>query len=211
MRTRIVVFAKAPVAGFAKTRLIPALGADGAARLARRMLEHAVRAALDARVGPVELCVAPDLQHSVWPALDLPAGLVWSAQGEGDLGARMARAARRAIGHGENVLLIGTDCPALAAADLVDAARALAGRDAALLPTFDGGYALLGLRNFHPLLFRDMPWSTDAVAFETLCRLGRLAWTVQSRPPLHDIDEPADLRWLPRGMRDGFTCAAYGG
>ena len=56
---RIVIFAKAPRAGYAKTRLIPALGADGAARLARRMLTHMVNQALDAGVGPTELCMTP--------------------------------------------------------------------------------------------------------------------------------------------------------
>jgi len=57
--TRIVIFAKAPVAGLAKTRLIPALGAETAARLARRMLLHTLHEASEAAVGQVELCVTP--------------------------------------------------------------------------------------------------------------------------------------------------------
>lgn len=199
---RVVIIAKAPIAGFAKTRLAPALGAEGAARLARRMLEHTVRTALEARVGPVELCVTPSPDHPVWKTLDLPSGLEWSEQGDGDLGARMAKAAARTTAAGAAALLIGTDCPGLTALHLRMAADALADHDAALVPTVDGGYALLALRHFHPTLFTHMPWSTDAVAFETLCRIGQLGWSVNSARPLHDIDEPADLAWLPAGWLD---------
>jgi hypothetical protein len=199
---RVVIIAKAPIAGFAKTRLTPALGAEGAARLARRMLERTVRTALEARVGAVELCVTPAPDHPAWKTLDLPDGLEWSKQGDGDLGARMARATERTTAAGAAALLIGTDCPGLTALHLRRAAEALEDHDAALVPTVDGGYALLALRRFHPCLFTHMPWSTDAVAFETLCRIGRRGWTVKSAQPLHDIDEPADLAWLPSGWHD---------
>lgn len=199
---RVVIIAKAPIAGFAKTRLTPALGAEGAARLARRMLVHTVRTALEARVGAVELCVTPSPDHPVWKTLDLPDGLEWSEQGDGDLGARMARATERTTAAGAAALLIGTDCPGLTALHLRMATEALVDHDVALVPTVDGGYALLALRRFHPCLFTRMPWSTDAVAFETLCRIGRLGWNVKSAQPLQDIDEPADLAWLPSGWHD---------
>jgi len=84
MSVRIVLFAKAPLPGLAKTRLIPALGALGAAELARRMLKHAVTQALAAEVGPVELCVTPFHQESTWQSLGIPAAVTWSDQGEGD-------------------------------------------------------------------------------------------------------------------------------
>ena len=109
----------------------------------------------------------------------------------------MARATQRVLENGEPVLLIGTDCPELGAARLQQAALALPHTDAVLFPTFDGGYALLGLNRFHPALFAGIAWSTDSVAAETLSRLGQLGWTVQSHPMLHDIDEPGDLNWLP--------------
>lgn len=200
--TRIVIIAKAPIPGFAKTRLIPALGAEGAAELAERMLRHTVTNALAAALGPVELCATPASRDAAWCALELPHQLVWSDQGDGDLGDRMARAAARTLAQRERVLLIGTDCPAIGADDLRTAARALDTHDAIIQPTVDGGYALLGLRGFHPLIFQDIPWSTDSVAFETLCRMGRLGWRVQSRPALHDIDEPSDLCWLPGRLQD---------
>jgi uncharacterized protein len=98
-RQRVIVMAKAPVAGLAKTRLIPALGAEGAAALAARMLAHAVAAAAEAALGPVTLCVTPDATHPQFLALAARHGLALSAQGEGDLGARMARAFAQAFAH----------------------------------------------------------------------------------------------------------------
>lgn len=195
--TRIVIFAKAPLPGFAKTRLIPALGASGAADLARRLLMQTVEQALAARVGPVELCIAPSVADPVWDTLSISAAVQWSNQGEGDLGERMARATQRVIECGDSVLLMGTDCPQLGAAQLRQASTALLRKDAVLLPTFDGGYALLGLNRFSPSLFAGIAWSTDTVAFETMHRLNALNWTVARCPTVHDIDVPADLAWLP--------------
>jgi uncharacterized protein len=194
---RIIVFAKAPVAGFAKTRLIPTLDAQGAAALAHTMLLHTLSKALAAQIGTVELCVDPAPSDPMWQSFDLPTPITWSAQGDGDLGIRMARAAQRAIDAGEAALLIGTDCPDLSTSILQESAQALAIHDAFIVPTFDGGYCLLGLQRFHTQLFDNIPWSTDVVAAQTLRRLKELNWQVKVHPPLHDIDEPADIQWLP--------------
>lgn len=193
---RTVIFAKAPLPGLAKTRLIPALGAQGAADLARRLLLRAVREAHSANLGPVELCVTPVPTDSIWRTLPIPDAVQWTGQGEGDLGERMARAAQRVLDCGEAVLLTGTDCPELKAVQLQQAASALRCCDATLVPAFDGGYVLLGLNRFHRSLFEGIAWSTDSVAFETVRRLKQLDWSLQSFPMLHDIDEPADLKWL---------------
>lgn len=203
--TRIVIIAKAPIAGFCKTRLIPALGEQGATELAQRMLVRTVTSALAAGLGTVELCVTPGLQTFDWQGLDLPGGLVWSEQGEGDLGARMGRAAQRVTAGDEAILLIGTDCPALDSSLLQIAAAALQDHDASLVPTADGGYALLGLRRFDPTLFDAMPWSTDAVCAETRRRVAQLDWRLHTLPTLHDIDEPQDLPWLPAELQAGLT------
>jgi uncharacterized protein len=194
---RIVVMAKAPVAGLAKTRLIPALGAQGAAQLAQRMLQHTLATALASKLGTVELCAAPDRSDPGWLPSSVPADIAWSAQGEGDLGARMARAALRTTSGGASIILIGTDCPGITVATLQEAAAALQHHDASLVPTFDGGYSLLGLRRFHASLFDNMAWSTSTVASETLARMAQLSWQAKVLAKLHDIDEPADIRWLP--------------
>lgn len=196
-RTRIIIFAKAPRPGFAKTRLIPALGAAGAADLAQRMLLRTLREALAASIGQVELCVTPSIDDPAWRGIRLPSGLEISGQGEGDLGARLARASERALAQGKPVILIGTDCAEMSAGLLREAAHSLHRHEAVIHCTLDGGYALLGLRQFSPLLFGDMPWSTDAVAGTTLDRLAQLGWAVHVGEVLHDVDEPQDLKYLP--------------
>lgn len=194
--TRIIVFAKAPQPGFAKTRLIPALGAEAAAELALQMLSHTLREALAAQVGEVELCVTPAIDCPAWRGVRLPAGIAISDQGEGDLGTRLAVAAERALSSAGQVLLIGTDCVEMSAGLLHEAAQALQAYDAVIHGTADGGYALLGLRRFSPLLFSDVPWSTDAVASTTLARIGQLDWQAHIGRMLHDVDEPRDLKYL---------------
>jgi rSAM/selenodomain-associated transferase 1 len=126
-------------------------------------------------------------------------GLQCTDQGEGDLGARMARAVHR-VTTGRTampVLLMGTDCPGLTAGVIAEAARQLARHDAVLVPVADGGYVLLGLRADCPDIFRDMPWSTAVVAAETRRRLAALGLNLWLGPALHDIDEPADRVHLP--------------
>lgn len=193
---RIVIFAKAPRAGYAKSRLIPALGAEGAARLARRMLDHMVSQAMDAGVGPTELCMAP-ADDPIWEEMPLPLHLGRTEQGEGDLGERMARACQRVTGEGEAIILTGTDCPQLNTDCLRQIAASLEHSDVVIVPTTDGGYAAIGLNRFNPLLFSDIRWSTDTVADETLRRIARLQWPVTLLPVLQDIDEAADLAFLP--------------
>ena len=122
--TRIVIFAKAPVPGRVKTRLIPVLGDLGAAKLAQRMLADIIALALAARLGPIELCATPHPDPPSW-AGHLPTGVTLTDQGPGDLGQRLAAAAKRVIDGGERILLIGTDCPALDPKRLREAAALL--------------------------------------------------------------------------------------
>ena len=193
---RIVILAKAPRPAEAKTRLIPALGAQGAARLARRMLAHAIDQAVLANVGTVELCRTP-ADESAWHDFPIPASIHQSSQGEGSLGERLARATKRVIGAGNAALLIGTDCPELNASVLRQLTASLEVAQAAIIPAADGGYVALALDRYHPRLFTGIDWSTSSVARDTLHRLAELGWSTRELPVLHDIDEPSDLRWLP--------------
>jgi rSAM/selenodomain-associated transferase 1 len=197
----VVVFAKAPLPGYAKTRLVPALGAQGAARLARRLLEAALGAALDARIGPGELCCAPDGLHPAFADLARRTEATLTGQGEGDLGARMARALARSLREHAGAIVIGTDAPALDAAYLRGAAAVLANHDAVFGPARDGGYTLVGLRRPAPALFEGVDWSTAQVMAQTRARLARLGLRHAELAPLADIDEPADLRHLPAAWR----------
>lgn len=192
-RTRIVIFAKAPIPGKVKTRLIPALGEAGAARLAHEMLLDTVAEAAAANLSIPELCADPHPLDPAWDGL-LPAGqLRVTAQGEGDLGERLARAARRVILLGEKALLIGTDCPGIDRQRLREAAAALQDHDSIIHPAADGGYALLGLARFDPSLFEGIAWSTASVAETTIARIETLGWSLRIGETLRDVDVPADL------------------
>lgn len=194
---RVIVFAKAPLPGFAKTRLVPALGKEGAAALAERMLLHTLQQCVQAELGAIELCVAPDPAQGYWQSFSLPPAVQVSGQGEGDLGQRLRRAAMRANRAGSSMLLIGTDCPQLTAGRLRAAAAALNNSDAVIYPTRDGGYALLGLNRAEPALFENILWSTDMVARQTRERLDQCNMRCEWLEVLVDIDEPEDLEYLP--------------
>jgi rSAM/selenodomain-associated transferase 1 len=195
----VLVFARAPVAGRAKTRLVPALGAEGAAQLAERMLQHAVDEACAADIGPVRLCGTPDTAHPAFVRLAQGRGVALSPQVGEDLGARMDHALTQSLRSHACALLIGSDVPALDAGVLRAARDALAMHDAVFVPTFDGGYALVGLRAPAPRLFDAMAWSTPQVMAETRRRLAALRLRHHELPTLADIDEPADLVDLPPG------------
>lgn len=199
--TPVLVFAKAPRPGLAKTRLAPALGADGAAALAARLLDHAVAQAVAAAVGPVTLCTAPDTADPAFAALAARHPLRLAAQGDGDLGARMHRAFVAALADAPAALLIGTDAPSLDADRLRAAAWELQHHDAVFVPAVDGGYALVGLRRPAPTLFDGMAWSTAQVMADTRERAAAAGLRWAELPPVHDIDEPADLAHLPAGWR----------
>ncbi len=204
----LVVFARAPVPGQAKTRLVPALGAAGAARLAERMIEGTMAHALAAGFQHVELCVTPDASHPAFARVTAQHRVPVGLQGEGDLGARMARALERTLAHHERALLVGTDAPSLDAARLREAAAALATHDAVFVPALDGGYALVGMRRPAPALFDGIAWSTPHVMAATRdrARAAGLRWV--ELDPVPDIDEPPDLVHLPAGWIDGGTGGA---
>jgi len=200
----LVVMAKAPVPGFAKTRLVPALGEAGAARLAGRFLQATLHEALAAGLGPVTLSAAPEAGHPAFTPWLGEARITREDQPTGDLGVRMASAFTRAFGHQPSaraVLLFGTDAPALQAAVLQRAAQALQQHEAVFVPTLDGGYVLVGLRRDAmralPALFTGMPWSTPEVMPMTRARLAEAGVAWAELAPMADVDEPADLVHVP--------------
>lgn len=175
----LIVFARAPVPGRAKTRLIPLLGRRGAAHLHGRMIAKALRTAISAGFDPV-LRLSP-------------------AQGGGDLGARMHRAFAKALTAHDGAILIGSDCPAMKASDLRAAARALRrGADAVFSPAEDGGYALIGLRRNARRLFRGIDWGGERVMAQTRRRLKALRWRWKELRTLWDVDRPEDVARLRR-------------
>ncbi|OSM02197.1 hypothetical protein MAIT1_02300 [Magnetofaba australis IT-1] len=110
----------------------------------------------------------------------------------GDLGARLAHAARQELAEADAVLLLGADAPAVDPSWLAWAVEMLARRDAALIPAEDGGYTLLGLKRAEAALFTDMEWGGDQVAAQTRARIQALGWSWAESAPLWDVDTPDD-------------------
>lgn len=207
---RILVFAKAPVAGAVKTRLIPALGAAGAARLHARLVRRTIARVSACGLAPLELHVAPDGQHPLFQSL-AGAGVPLIAQRGRDLGERMHAALATALTTAEFALLIGTDCPALDCTCLAHACDALAaGRPAVLGPAEDGGYVLIGLRRPAATLFTGIDWGGPQVLTQTRRRLAELGWEATELPTLWDLDRPADLERLEPAERAALCAEETG-
>ncbi len=198
---RLIIFTRYPLPGQAKTRLIPALGAEAAANLQRQMTQHTlsqVAALSQAWTGSVEIRFASsssDLETDRQLMQDW-LGQQWNyqPQAQGDLGARLSQAKQAAFAAGmERVVTIGTDCPGLDATRMQQAFQLLKTHDVVLGPATDGGYYLIGLRQFVPDFFTNIAWSTDAVLPQTVEIAHRLGYSVAFLDSLTDVDRPEDL------------------
>ncbi|WP_348233135.1 TIGR04282 family arsenosugar biosynthesis glycosyltransferase [Trichocoleus sp. DQ-U1] len=194
-RECLIVFTRYPEPGKAKTRLIPALGEEGASNLHRQMTEHTlsqVRELQSARATRVEVYFTGGDQQLMedW----LGADIIYQPQGEGDLGQRMKSAFQTAFAAGmEGVAIVGTDCPGLDAKIMAQAFEQLNGHNLVLGPAMDGGYYLIGLRRMIPELFEEINWGTSEVREKTVAIAISLGLAVAYLPPLFDVDRPEDL------------------
>lgn len=187
MEPRLCIFARWPEPGKAKTRLIPALGAAGAASVYSKLLRHTVAAA---RASDLEFELRVTGGSATAFTVLFGHDMTVVDQGGGDLGAKLARA-------GAPVILIGSDAPGLTAALLREAADRLRDHEVVIGPASDGGYYLIALRDPSPWLFADMPWSTPQVFPETLARLAHRGITPFMLAELTDIDTGEDLAAWP--------------
>lgn len=191
------MFARRPEAGRVKTRLIPALGAAGAARLHRRMLMRTLGWARElAEATPLSLELRMDDRSSAPDGIESgPAGV--REQGPGDLGDRMARAFEESLTGADKaahrVAIIGTDCPGLSGEVVTRAFAELERHDVVLGPAADGGYYLIALREPAPELFSGVAWGTDRVYEQTIRRVREAGLSVASLEVLEDVDHPEDL------------------
>ena len=186
---RIAVFAKAPVPGAVKTRLAALLGPEGAAGLQSGLVRHALSAATQSRVGPVELWCSPDETHPFFERCAREFGVTLERQRGDDLGQLMRHAFDASHARDHALILIGADCPALDAA-------ALREHDAVIAPAEDGGYVLVGLSRPAPELFETIAWGESAVMAQTRLRLSQSGASWMELPTLWDIDRPEDYARL---------------
>ncbi len=193
----LALFSRYPQAGHTKTRLIPALGPEGAAQVQRQMTEHILTQARALQAQ--QPCTLEVLftggntgQMQAWlGAVSL------QPQSAGDLGARLTHAFAQAFQRGyTRAVAIGSDCPDLDAPRLQQAFAALATHDAVIGPALDGGYYLIGLSRPIPELFQQIDWGTERVLHQTLAQAQIWGVAIAQLPPLGDVDCPEDLpRW----------------
>jgi hypothetical protein len=198
---------KAPTPGRVKTRLAATLGAERAAELYRRFVEHLARTLLADPERPWRPVVAFDPPSAeselrAWLAPICSPQTLFMPQAEGDLGARLRSAFARAFAAGApSALAIGADCLEIAPDEIAAAFDALRSADVALGPTADGGYWTIGLSAPRLEIFDDMPWSQPSLAEATRRRAGELGLQVSERPRKSDIDEEGDLARLPQAVK----------
>jgi uncharacterized protein len=208
----LIIFTRYPEPGKAKTRLIPALGAEGAAALHREMTEQTLTevrhlqklrsVAVEVRFTGGDLFESPArgcAQMQAWLGTDLS----YSPQQSGDLGDRLSQAFQDAFDRGANsVITIGTDCPDLDASLLAIAFEKLQTHDLVLGAATDGGYYLIGLHHFIPELFFSIAWSTSVVFQQTMAIAQKLGCSIAELPLLSDIDRPEDLIPKPENLEE---------
>ncbi len=203
MKQLLIIFIRYPEPGKTKTRLIPLLGAEGAAALHRRMAEHSVGWAKRMERDEVSLEVryeggTEDLFRK-W----LGPGLSYREQGKGDLGRRMSRAFADGFQSGfERIALVGTDCPGLGETLVRKAFGGLESHEIVLGPALDGGYFLIGLRRQLDPIFENMPWGTSQVLRTTTQTAAALHLRVFLLEPLGDVDRPEDLKIWNHVVKD---------
>jgi uncharacterized protein len=193
----LIVFAKAPIPGEVKTRLLPLLDAEAVVVLYEQLILHCLNTAVKAEVGPVDLWCTPSIDHPFFIRCSEEFQIDLHQQTEGNIGRRMAYAFYETLKKANFVLLMGTDCPSLTCTDLKEAKRVLQqGVHAVISPTEDGGYVLLGLRQYESKLFEGISWGTESVLEETRERLLRLGWYWHELPKRWDVDRPEDVKRL---------------
>jgi len=187
-RHAIAVFARVPAPGRVKTRLIPALGAAGAAALHAHLIERTLAMARAVDGAAVRLWLAGELG-----GYQPPSGTDWSMQEGADLGARMSGAFVATLARVRACVLVGTDCPALRPEHLRRAFEELEQTDVVVMPAEDGGYVLIALTAPQPRLFEDIEWGGPTVMQATRARIEAAGLRAAYLPALPDLDTPADL------------------
>jgi len=202
VQENIILFTKYPIAGKSKTRLIPALGSQGAAQLQQQMT-YAVTSKL--KQFSTKNCCSLEIHYEggntkimqEW----LGTSLVFKKQSQGDLGQRMASAIAIHLGKHQAIVLVGSDCPDIDATILDNAFSALKNHTVVLGPTFDGGYYLVGVQGTLAkeslcFLFSGIEWGEERVLSQSLSRVKKLNLSYHLLKKLHDIDTPEDLKHL---------------
>ncbi len=189
------VFAKAPVKGQVKTRLISDLGEDGAYEVYRQLLEKSLTLATQSNYR-TELWCHPSQQHAYFQQAAIDHPLTLNDQYGNDLGERMRFAMQNGLQVNDAVVLIGCDCPVLTEKYIAQTYDALRFVDVVLGPAEDGGFVLIGCKKTHYLMFKNVIWGKSSVLDSTLDSLQQCGLSHRLLPTLWDVDILSDYtRW----------------
>ncbi|MEH6567900.1 MAG: TIGR04282 family arsenosugar biosynthesis glycosyltransferase [Halioglobus sp.] len=189
----LIQFAKSPVPGQVKTRMLPVLNAEQACALHQELLEWTCHSLCNAGLGEVELWVSGNSEHQTFKrCLNQGVSCIALQCGE-DLGARMCHALADGLARYQCVILVGSDCPAISPHYLSGAVRALASNSVVLGPADDGGYVLVGMTQLCCEMFEGIEWGQNTVWADTVKILEGLSINWEGLASLPDIDRPEDL------------------
>lgn len=200
MSKAIVVLAKSPEPGRVKTRLIPVLGEQQATLVYQRLLQHTLTLASKyaCQSSDIEayLFLSGDAENTAYKKIRFGLTLNVADQAQGDLGSRMSHALGTALEKHDQAVIVGADCPGINSAYLDQAFAQLEHKDLVFGPALDGGYVLLGLKQIHPSMFENMPWSQANLLQQSLARAQLQQLAVATLAPLGDVDYAEDLDLL---------------
>jgi uncharacterized protein len=190
----IVMFARAPVKGQVKTRLIPALGEQGALDMHMQLMNRQMKVLNKCAFCTKQLWVDQIQEHSAFANFK---GKVKLQRGV-SLGEKMFHAAEDVLKESSKVVIIGSDCPSIDEDYLELALHELdkSSNDVVLGPALDGGYVLIGMKHPHHEIFQDIEWGSELVLQQTITKLYNCNLGFMTLPVLRDIDTAEDLKSL---------------
>jgi len=186
------IFAKAPIPGDVKTRLLADIGSELACEVYQSLLLNTVKNTRSEE-WDTELWCSPDTQHPFFQSLAGGYPLSLKTQSNDDLGERMLFALKAGVENGGNVVLIGSDCPVISAKYIEQAFTVLETNDVVFGPVEDGGYVLIGCSNMHINMFNDVEWSNEKTLAQNIKAVGRCGLNYGLLEPLWDLDDIHDL------------------
>jgi len=201
-KNKLLIFTKSPVLGEVKTRLQPDYSEEQSLTVHKNLLLNTLTKTTAINGVDIELCCTPDRTTSFFMNCENNFPVALSNQYGADLGERMAFAFSVALQKYEKVVVIGTDCPDINEAYISQAFASLAENNAVIGPAVDGGYVLLGLRQYSLKVFQNISWGSGTVFVQTENALNELSWSYKELAIMHDVDRPEDLQRYPELLNE---------
>lgn len=195
--SRILIFAKAPLPGKVKTRLIPAYGERFATELHQAMVWHLLNFLCSANISPIELWCSPDKNHLFFEDCEKSFDISLHTQQGKHLGDKLNNAFKVVLAYANSAVVLGADCPTIGREDFTTAFKDVhAGVDVVIKPADDGGYLLLGLSRPIPQLFENITWGSADVFAQTVLCADTLKLKYTKLAVGRDIDNASDVQYL---------------